>query len=51
MHLFNEKIIYFKDLVKSINKQISDKDSVYLFGCHTNSQMLVYFNLNIKNIR
>ena len=50
IHLFNEKIIYFKDLVKSINKQISDKDSVYLFGCHTNSQMLVYFNLNIKNI-
>lgn len=49
--LFNEKINYFKNLVKDINKKITDTDQVYIFGCHTNSQIMVYFNLNITNIR
>ena len=50
-HLFNEKINYFKNLVKDINKKITNMDQVYIFGCHTNSQIMVYFNLNITNIR
>lgn len=50
-HLFNEKINYFKDLVNDINKKITDMDHVYIFGCHTNSQIMVYFNLNITNIK
>ena len=50
-HLFNEKINYFKKLVKDINKKITNMEQVYIFGCHTNSQIMVYFNLNITNIR
>jgi len=50
-NLFNEKINFFKNLVENINKEITDKDLIYLFGCHTNSQIMVYFNLNTKNIK
>lgn len=51
-YFFYNKINYFKTIVHNINKQLLNiNKSIYIFGCHTNSQILIYFGLNISNIQ
>ena len=49
--IFNEYIVYHKNLVDQINKQIEETDSkIFLFGGHIFSQYLIAFGLNISRI-
>jgi hypothetical protein len=50
LYLFHEKIEYFKNLVENINNKIKNKNNIFLFGCHSNTQFLIYMKLNISNI-
>lgn len=51
LELFNKNLEYYNKLVIKINSAIENKKNIFLFGCHTNTQFLIYFNLNIKNIK
>jgi hypothetical protein len=51
LNVFYEKINYFKNLVEEINRNIENKINVFLFGCHTNTQLLLYMKLNVSNIK
>lgn len=48
--LFMNKIDEIKNTIDIINIQIHDKQNVYIFGCHSNTQSMLYFGLNIKHI-
>jgi hypothetical protein len=49
--MFNEYIVYHKNLVDQINKQIEETDSeIFLFGGHIFSQYLIAFGLNTSRI-
>jgi len=49
--MFNEYVIYHKDLVNQINKQIEGTNSeIFLFGGHIFSQYLIAFGLNTSRI-
>lgn len=49
--MFNDYIIYHKNLVNQINKQIEEINSnIFLFGGHIFSQYLISFGLNISKI-
>ena len=37
-------------LVTSINDYIKDKKDIFIFGCHTNTQAIIYLGLDLKNI-
>lgn len=48
--LLTEKIDYFKTNLTYINSIISEKENVFIFGCHSNTQAMLYFGLNCKKI-
>lgn len=51
-YFFDTKINYYKELVSSINKKILNCNShIYIFGCQTNTLMLIYFKLNTENVK
>lgn len=47
---FNEKQKII-NLVKDINDKINNYKNVYVFGCFSNTQAMLYFGLNLKNIK
>jgi hypothetical protein len=49
--LFLNFINFYKNEVRKLNKKISKKKSVYLFGAHIFSQFLLSFGLKDKNIK
>lgn len=52
LQLFHDKIGYFKTLITDINRSILHTNRpVYLYGCHTNSQILIYLGINTTNIK
>ena len=49
--LLLNKINEIKDMVNNINIIINNNRNTYIFGCHSNTQCMLYFGLNIKNIK
>lgn len=49
--MFAEFVEYYEMLINKINKQICDKQDVYLFGAHIFSQYLINKGLDISNIK
>ena len=49
--LLMKKIEDSKNLVKKINDFILDKKNIYIFGCHSNNQALLYLGINTENIK
>ena len=50
-NLLIRKIEEMKELIHNINYLIKNNTHVYIFGCHSNTQSMLYFGLNIKNIK
>jgi 2-polyprenyl-3-methyl-5-hydroxy-6-metoxy-1,4-benzoquinol methylase len=51
-YFFDTKINYYKELVSVINQKILKCNSpIYIFGCQTNTLMLIYFKLNTENVK
>ena len=45
-----KKINEIKKMIMIINSKIKDK-KIYIFGCHSNTQAMLYFGLNINNVK
>ena len=49
--LLLDKINEMKDMINNINITINNNKNTYIFGCHSNTQSMLYFGLNCKNIK
>ena len=49
--LLLNKINEMKDMINNINITINNNKNTYIFGCHSNTQSMLYFGLNRKNIK
>jgi 2-polyprenyl-3-methyl-5-hydroxy-6-metoxy-1,4-benzoquinol methylase len=49
--LLLNKIHEMKDMISNINSMINNYKSVYIFGCHSNTQAMLYFGLNSQKIK
>ena len=44
----SKKINEIKNMIRILKTEIKDKD-IYIFGCHSNTQAMLYFGLNTNN--